>query len=576
MGLINSALNIGRSAITSYQSALSVLGNNIANAADPDYSRQRPVLEPVAGGPLPEGIRPGGGVALTSLERIVNEGLETRVREAIAAVEASKVESQTLSQIEASLNELTDNDLSSQMNQLFNSFQDVQNNPTEVGLRGVTVGHAAALADALRTRRNDLESMITEINDQINSSTEQINDLTRQIADLNIQIVSSEAGGQLAGALRDSRDALLKDLSRLMNITVRHQESGTVSVFVGNETLVQYGEAREVMSVPVVENGVNQYELRFRETDSQVDIVGGQLGGLIDVRDSHIVDMIGQVDQLAAGLIDIINNVHTNGQGLDGYTTMTGTNAVLDADLALNDPDAGLVYTPQTGSFYIAVTDQVSGLTSAYQIDIDLDGLNGDDTTLNSLAAQITAAIPNVTATVTTQNTLALTATPGFVFSFGHDGVASRDDSSNVLAALGVNTFFQGHNAADIAVNNALAARPELLAASSVNINGDGVNAGLLAAAGSTTSSVLDSTTLNDYYAQMIGELGVKSAAAQARLESADGVRVALETQRASISGVNLDEEAVELLKYERAFQGSARFTSVVDQLIAEMLNIIQ
>ena len=61
MGLVNSALNIGRSAVTSYQSALSVVGNNIANAANPDYTRQRAVLQPVLGATLPQGVRPGGG-----------------------------------------------------------------------------------------------------------------------------------------------------------------------------------------------------------------------------------------------------------------------------------------------------------------------------------------------------------------------------------------------------------------------------------------------------------------------------------------------------------------------------------
>ncbi len=241
MGLINTALNIGQSAITSYQSALSVVGNNIANAANSDYTRQRAVLQPVIGAPLPGGIQPGGGVALTSLERIINEALEGRLRLALGDAESARIQSNTLTQIETSFNELTDNDLSTMMSRLFNSFQDVQNNPTDVGLRSVAIGNAVALADALRIRQQGLNGLSDELNTQIVASVQQADELARQIADLNIQVVEAEAGGQIAGALRDTRDALLRELAEIVEITVRTQDSGTVSVFVGNETLVQFG-----------------------------------------------------------------------------------------------------------------------------------------------------------------------------------------------------------------------------------------------------------------------------------------------------------------------------------------------
>lgn len=138
-----------------------------------------------------------------------------------------------------------------------------------------------------------------------------------------------------------------------------------------------------------------------------------------------------------------------------------------------------------------ALQAAASGQTVSYRIDVDLDGQNGDDTTLTSLAAQINATAANVTAAVGVYNKLTLTADAGFEFTFGHDGAAARDDTSNVLAALGINTFFVGTDASDIAVNDAIAARAELLAASSVNISGDGANAGLLAAFGWTACLAL-------------------------------------------------------------------------------------
>lgn len=570
MGLLNSALQIGRSAITSYQSTLSVIGNNIANAADPDYTRQRAVLNPLLGAPLIQGIRPGGGVALTSLERLINEGLEARLRQAIGGRESALVTTQILSQTEQSLNELTDNDLSSLLSTLFNSFQDVQNNPSDVGLRGVTLGNAAALADAFRTRRQSSLDLIEEINQQIDVATTNANELAAQIAALNVDIVEAEAGGHVAGALRDSRDALLRELSEIVDIKVRSQESGTVSVFVGNETLIQLGSSRGLTAELAVNGEFARMEVRFADNNGQADVRGGRIAGLMEARDTFLADVIEELDQLAAGLIAVVNEIHTDGQGLEGFTSLTGTFGVSDPDTALTDVASGLDFIPQRGSFFIAVTDTSSGLTNAVEITID------ETTTLNDLVTQINGNVTNVTAAVAVNNKLTLTAAPGFSFSFGHDGVAQWNDTSNVLAALGVNTFFEGKDASDIAVNATLDAQPEFLAAAQANLVGDGGNAGRLASAVEATSTVLAGASLFDFYNRFIGELGVATASAAAKFDSADGVLLALQTQRASISGVNLDEEAVDLIRYQRAFQGAARFTSIVDQLITEMLNIIR
>ncbi len=574
MGLMNTALHIGQSAITSYQSALSVVGNNIANAANSDYTRQRAVLQPVIGSPLPGGIQPGGGVALTSLERIINEALEGRLRLALGDEESARIQSNTLTQIETGFNELTENDLSTMMSRLFNSFQDVQNNPTDVGLRSVAIGNAAALADALRIRHQGLNGLADELNMQIVASVQQADELAQQIADLNIQVVEAEAGGQIAGALRDARDALLRELGEIVEITVRTQDSGTVSVFVGNETLVQFGNSRGLTTQTVVDGDLVREEVHFGDNSGQAEIRGGLLEGLITARDTHVTGAADVINRLAVGLISALNEIHTNGQGLDGFGSVSGTYAVTDPTLALNDSAAGLTFVPQTGSFFVSVTETAGGQTVSYRIDVDLDGQNGDDTTLNSLATQIDGTVANLTAAVGVDGKLTLTADAGFEITFGHDGAASRDDTSNVLAALGINTLFQGVDASDIAVNDVVAARPELLAASAVNIAGDGANMGFLADAGNNNVAELNNATVFNFYNQTLGEMGVQTASAAARLDAAAATSEALQQQRASISGVNLDEEAVDLLRYQRAFQGAARFTSIIDRLIAELLSI--
>jgi len=576
MGLMNSALNIGRSAISSYQSALSVVGNNIANAADPDYTRQRAVLDPLTGSALAEGIQPGGGVAVTSLQRIINEALEARLRLALGETKSFQAESEILTQIEQSFSELTDHDISSMLSSLFNSFQDVQNNPTDLGLRAVTVGQADALAGSLRARRAGLVELVDAINQQVIATVRQADDLAEQIANLNVKIVEAEAGGHTASALRDSRDALLRELGERIEITVRAQESGSVSVFVGNETLVQFGNSRGLTTRQVVDGQMVRQDVYFVDSSGQAEVRGGVLQGLLRARDEHLTNVIEQLDQLASGLITAINQVHANGQGVGGYSLLTGSTALDDADVPLNDASAGLAVPLVSGSFFVAVTDGASGQTVSYQIDIDLDGRDGDDTTLNSLVEQINSTVANVSAEVTVNRALSLSAAPGYTFTFGHDGSGARDDTSNVLTALGVNTFYEGHNASDIAVNARIASEPKLLAAAAAYFEGDGDNAGLLADAGNNANATLGGIGVFDFYNQTIGQLGVTSAATQTRVQNAEAVLASLQQQRASISGVNLDEEAVELLRYEKAFQGSARFTSVIDRLIAEMLAMVR
>ena len=112
MGLVNGALQIGRSALMAYQSALQVVGNNVSNAGSASYTRQTPVLSPYVGVPLPEGFMPGGGVALSALQRNVDGALVDRLRVATGDQAGALSQQETLSRIESVLNELSDTDLS--------------------------------------------------------------------------------------------------------------------------------------------------------------------------------------------------------------------------------------------------------------------------------------------------------------------------------------------------------------------------------------------------------------------------------------------------------------------------------
>src|SRR5262249_16909988 len=153
-----------------------------------------------------------------------------------------------------------------------------------------------------------------------------------------------------------------------------------------------------------------------------------------------------------------------------------------------------------------------------YQIDVDLDGLNGNDTTLNSLAAQITAQTSGaVTATVQPDGRLALAAAQGSTFTFA-------DDRSNVLAALGLNTFFSGKDASDISVNSLIASSPSLIAAASDGLAGDGSNAGSLASLTDFSVASLGNLTLSGYFQGSVTQAAVDANSAKNTLDASDTV----------------------------------------------------
>jgi flagellar hook-associated protein 1 FlgK len=563
------ALQIGRSALLAYQSALQVVGNNIANVGSASYTRQSPLLAPANGVRLPEGFTPGGGVALASLKRNVDASLENRIRYAVGDQGDALVQQQVLGRIEAVLNELTDGDLSTLLQEFFNSFEGLQNEPHDGGARGVVLTAGAALAREIQRQRADSLALRDELNRQIESAAGEADRIARDIARINSQIVEVESTGYGgANSLRDQRDELLRQLANFAQIEVREQPNGSINVYVGNEPLIQDGFYRGLTTETELTNGQPRTVVRFSDNNGLVALGGGQIGGMMASRDQHVMGHVDELNALAAALIREVNKVHARGRGLVGFTDVTGDYDVLDPDAALNSAAAGLGFAPQNGSFTIAVRNQTSGLSNSAVITVDLDGIGADDT-LATLVAQLNAKVGNVTAEVTPDNRLRLRAADGFEIAFS-------EDSSNALAALGINTFFNGSDAQDITISTLLEANPDLIAAGAgTGAAGDGANAAALAALAETSLGTLGGRSLTEYYNTIASNIAVKGSAATAGVQAADLIWGSLTAQRESISGVSLDEETISLLRLERAFQGAARYSSTVDRLIQETLQLV-
>ncbi len=561
--------------MAAYQSAITIAGQNIANVGNSDYTRQSGHLAAQDGGMTPAGVIPGTGVNMDTLQRHLDQAVEGRLRLALAQRNGADTRYQTLNGVESMYNELTDSDLSTQLGNLFGSFANLQTDPTEITARDQVVSCADSVIATLQRYRSGLLDSAAGLNDTAASLVKSANSMASEIAKLNEQIVAASArasGGD--SALRDRRDALVRGLAEMMDIQTREQDNGVTNVYVGSEPLVEFDRSRGLTTETTLEQGVERMQIRFADNKGTVTVREGQLAAIAEARDVDLAGQLDKLDQLAKGLIYEVNRVHSGGRGLVGQTSLTSTNAVSDPDAPLSSAAAGLPFPVQNGTFLVQVRDRGSDRTTTRMIEVDLDGLvdektKGDaDTSLTSLAKALNA-VPGLKASVTADNRLAINSDGAYDVSFS-------DDSSGLLAALGIGGLFEGTDVATIAVNSAVRSDPHLIAASLDGAPGDGGNAGRLAAAGSTASELLGDLGVQDFHASIVNQLAVDTAAAKTTYESNDTVYSSLLAQRESVSGVNLDEEAINLTMFERAFQGASRYLSVLDTLSDSVLNLVQ
>ena len=573
MALINGSLQIGRSAITASQAALAVTGNNMANAATPSYSRQRVYLAPIQYTEVIPGKYTGTGVALYDIRRQVDDALNSRIRTAVGDSASSLIQQQALSRVEATFNELTESDLSSRMNDFFQAWSALQNQPQDIASRSVVLQEGAGLANFIRETYSEMRSIQLDLDAQVRFQVDQADALASEIAVLNRQVVTAEAGNAgSAAALRDQRDDLLKQLSELVNITTREVDGGAVNVFIGNDPLIQYSDNRGLEYVERRDsNGVALAQVVFSDNQQAIELTSGKIHGLITARDDQLGGVIAQVDDWTKSMIFEVNQRHSLGRGLDGFTAVSSFYTTEDPAASLADADATeLPWAVTNGVFNLHVTDS-SGNTVTTQVNVSV-GMDSSDTTLNDLAAALDAA-DNINAFVDTAGRLRINSDSGFTFGFS--GPENASDATNALAVLGINTFFEGTGGNDIRVRSELASSPRDVACSGNGLAGNGDIAADIAQLSTVGVESLNGLSLSDSFSALIGTIAADTKAAQDNYTAADVVLQTLESERQSISGVSIDEEAINMIIFQRAFQGASRYINLINQMLDEVISLV-
>ncbi len=565
MSSLMSALSISARALSVEQAALQTTGNNIANANNADYAREVVTTTPSTDTQVQPGIFLGTGVDLTGVQREVDESLNDRLRQATSDASGAAVTSQWVGQVETAVGALTDNDLSTAMSTFFNDWSDVADDPTNTGQRQVTIQDGVNLSSYVQKLSDQLGSMQDQVNSQLPQQVQSANSLADQIAQLNVQIVTASGGTNgVPNALEDQRDADLKQLSQLANISVQRQANGSDSVFIGSEPLIE-GQTNHGLSMANLQaaDGTVTPTVVFTDTKGTVPVTSGAIGALSAVR-GQIQTVQTQVDTIAKQLINDVNVLHASGQGSAGITTVTGTNQVTDPAAALNSAAAGLTYPPTNGSFVVHVTGS-DGASVATLVTVSLKG-KPTDTTLNSLLNSLNG-IAGVSASIVNGGLKISAATAGSTLSFSQD-------SSNTLAALGINTFFTGDSAENIAVNPVLQADPTQLAAGKNGSAGDNGTA-LAIASLETTPAAGATETLQASYQGLVTSVADTVATANSQASASTAVSATLQSQQQSTSGVSLDEEMVNMLQQQQAFQASSRVVATIQQMMQSLIAMV-
>lgn len=578
---MSGSFSIGRSGLAASQLGMNITGNNIANANTPGFSRQRVDLAPSAN-QLQGRLRIGNGVDVQGIRRLTDQALQQRLLASTSAESAAITNSSLLGgmeQIAAKLDAQGRLQLNKEVNAFFDAWSSLgSNNPTTT--RSTVVEQGSALASYLRTLRGQINSQTGTIDAQLSAAATSTDSLLREVARLNTQIAS--AGSSAAASLQDQRDGVLAKLANLVDITTAPQDNGTVNVYVGSTMLVDAGTYRGV-KIDTRTVGTEQVVvLATADNGEVIGAKGGRVAALLQQRGTSVQEALDRLDRLASELIHEVNRVYSQGSALTAVRSYTGATRVAAADrpLAFNDPTnatfAALTHRPTSGAITLRVASDSSGTFNDVNIPIDLNGLTNagtpgfaDDTSLDDLAAAINA-LPNLSATITPEGQLRINAAAGHTLSI-------VSDTSGVLTSLGINTYFAGNDATDIAVRSDLAADASTLSVRAI-VGGiptdNGVSNAIIGLRTKAIANLQGNTLLGDWsaYAQ---ELGVQVASAETASDTANAVTENLTSQLNAVSGVSLDEEAINLVLFQTQYQASARYISVLQQMTDTLMRMV-
>lgn len=546
----NSLINTAMSGLNAAQVALSTVSNNISNYNVAGYNRQTAILAQNGGMSTMSGFI-GNGVTVTSVNREYNQFITNQLRGAQSQAGAQNAYFEKISQIDNLLASKT-NTLSTNMQDFFSNLENLVSNAGDDAARQTVLGKANGLVNQFNNTDKYLRDMDSGVNQQLSDSANQINSYSQQIAKLNDEITRLRGSGGEPNALLDQRDQLVTELNQVVGVQVMQQDGDAYTVsFANGLTLVQGSNAYQVEAVPSSGDpsrltiGYNRGNGVSEVPEGQ--ITSGSVSGVLKFRNESLDSARNQLGQLALAMADSFNQQHRAGFDLNGdagtdFFSFGGGRVV---DNSRNAGDAALS---------VSYTDTSKVKANDYRVEFD-----GSNWQVSRLPDNVKV---NATAGVD-----ATTGKPTLSFDglkVDIDGTAQKNDSFTVKPVSDVAGSLK------VAITDSAN-----IAAAGKDDSGRGDNENAKKLLDLQTKKLVDGkATFSGAYASMVSSVGNQTASAKVSATSQANIVKQLTIQQQSISGVNLDEEYGELLRFQQYYMANAQVIQTASSMFDALLNI--
>ncbi|MFA7347674.1 MAG: flagellar hook-associated protein FlgK [Desulfurivibrionaceae bacterium] len=480
MAGISHVLSVAKEALLTHQLSLQVASHNIANVDTAGYTRQSLQLETHNATPISSGML-GGGVKGTNILRNYDQFMVQRLASQESNLGSLEAQQESMRLVETVFNEAPGLAINDLMNQFWSSWQDLADNPEISGTRQAVIQSSQLIIDQLHTMTSEMTQAKFDIGVSLDTAIGDVNSIVSQIADLNVEISGTESAAGQANDLRDKRDTLVNDLSKLLDISFFEDKNGAYTILMADgHTLVESNESWQVdweNNELIWVNTDNDGAETRRPIGGGAEL-GGKIGGWLEVRGNLVEgdpdNFLGRLDAFANSLIRELNQQHTQGVGLNLFSdTLTGAEvaknvarltSTVDAatditsipagSITINDREIGDIIggadqnglaMTKTSNAVNAINTAEAGvearlttLTAGTAVDATTNILAGDIITLtvNDVAVSYTVAagdvgFPAILATnlaaeitndLATYNSLATTANPVTIEAMAGDG----------------------------------------------------------------------------------------------------------------------------------------------------------
>ncbi len=577
-------LNVATRGLAAAQVGLAVTGQNLTNASTEGYSRKR--IEQSA-----EWKRDGSfgqmgfGVEVYSINRVRDQFVDRLLNEEYTRYGYYSVKDAAYNRIEDVFNEPSKTALNSLMNNFWNSWMDVSNNPKDLAAREILRENTETMTNQFRYVMTQLRSYKNTINDEIESRVHRVNELTKGIYDCNVVIAATENTiGNKANDTRDQRDKLLSELAKLVDVDYFEEENGAIVVSSGGNMLVSLAKSHElaINRTEITELDGYQYsrvEITSALTGLPYIPKHGEMKALIDVRDIEIPKYEEYMNELARTMITEVNNLHQNGYGLNGLTYI---------DFFDRDPSK---FNAANISLSQAIKDDLHNIAAGEggkKTHVEL----GITNTINIPQLSEPPATPPDDSSYVfdlvndTQN-----GTPDYRYIYKNSLEIGYTDSNGVLQVLQEGKDYDiDYNTAQItfkySATNAFGDPAGLDITIKFDHHATGFsgpddegNARLISQLRDKTLMQADifgnsNQTMGQFYSGMLGRLGTERNEAAAGLETRTYAVEELRKRQDEIMGVEINEEIANLIQYQHTYQASARYLTTINTMLETLLNM--